>query len=159
MQFEEREYFEFYFSASSKVFLAFKFLILRLTDVLLINSNPVSNPCFPFFSLSSVLFVTCRASDHIYQVATLAGHIFFKVKYIPVVLKVWKLSFLITGGKVSQYGVISGPHFPAFVLNTERYFVYGPEITPYLDIFYAVNVITTSTSGCSALLYLSIYLS
>ena len=28
-----------------------------------------------------------------------------------------------TACKVSQYGVISGPHFPAFELNTERYFV------------------------------------
>ena len=26
-------------------------------------------------------------------------------------------------GKVSKYGVFSGPYFPAFGLNTERYFV------------------------------------
>ena len=30
--------------------------------------------------------------------------------------------------KMSKYGVISGPYFPAF----------GPEITSYLNIFYAV---------------------
>ena len=47
---------------------------------------------------------------------------------------------------MSKYGVISGPYFPAFGLNTERYFLfipneekYGPEITPYLDTFHAVE--------------------
>ena len=30
-----------------------------------------------------------------------------------------------------KYGVISGPYFPIFELNTGKY---GPEITPYLDI-------------------------
>ena len=34
-----------------------------------------------------------------------------------------------------QYGVISGPYFPVFGLNTGKY---GPEITPYLDTFHAV---------------------
>ena len=32
---------------------------------------------------------------------------------------------------MSRYGVISAPYFPAFGKN-------GPEITPYLDTFYAV---------------------
>ena len=36
----------------------------------------------------------------------------------------------ITEWKVSKYGVISGP-------NIEKY---GPEITPYLDTFYAVEI-------------------
>ena len=53
--------------------------------------------------------------------------------------------------KVSKYGVISGPYFPAFGVNTERYEVskylsvfspnvgkYGPEITPYGETFHAV---------------------
>ena len=59
--------------------------------------------------------------------------------------------------KVSKYGVFSGPYFPAFGLNTERYFVsprfqsecdlsvfspnagkYGPETTSYLDTFHTV---------------------
>ena len=51
----------------------------------------------------------------------------------------------LTAWKVSKYGVISGPYFPAFGLNTERYEVFnrnagkhGPEITPYLDTFHAV---------------------
>ena len=39
--------------------------------------------------------------------------------------------------EVSKYGVISGPYFPVFGLNTEKY---GPEITPYLDTFYAVCI-------------------
>ena len=55
----------------------------------------------------------------------------------------------ITAWKMSKYGVISGPYFPVFGLNTEIYGVisvfnlntrkYGPEITPYLDTFHAVH--------------------
>ena len=37
--------------------------------------------------------------------------------------------------KVSRYGVISGPYFPVFTLNTGKY---GPEITPYFDTFHTV---------------------
>ena len=37
---------------------------------------------------------------------------------------------------MSKCGVISGPYFPLFGLNTGKY---GPEITPYLDIFHAVQ--------------------
>ena len=44
-----------------------------------------------------------------------------------------------------KYGVISGPYFPAFGLNTKYLSVfspntvkYGPAITPYLDTFHAV---------------------
>ena len=37
---------------------------------------------------------------------------------------------------MSKYGVISGPYFPVFGLNTGKY---GPEITPYLDTFRSVN--------------------
>ena len=40
-----------------------------------------------------------------------------------------------TGRKVSKYGVISGPYFFVFGLNTKKY---EPEITPYLDTFHAV---------------------
>ena len=48
-----------------------------------------------------------------------------------------------TAWKVFQYGVFSSSYFPAFGLNTERYFnpnagKYGPEKTPYLDTFHAV---------------------
>ena len=46
----------------------------------------------------------------------------------------------LTASKVSKYGVISGPYFPVFGLNTKIYGVfspntgkYGPEITPYYD--------------------------
>ena len=55
-----------------------------------------------------------------------------------------------TARKVSKYGFISGPYFPVFGLNTERYDLsvfspnigkYGPEITPYLDTFHAVRVV------------------
>ena len=40
-----------------------------------------------------------------------------------------------TAWKVSKYGVLSGPYFPAFGLNTGKY---GPEITPHLDTFHAL---------------------
>ena len=52
----------------------------------------------------------------------------------------------LTAWKASQYGVISGPYFPVFGMNTEIYGVnlhiqsYGPEIKPYLDIIHAVNI-------------------
>ena len=39
--------------------------------------------------------------------------------------------------KVSKYGVFSGRYFPVFELNTEKY---GPEKTPYLDTFHALEV-------------------
>ena len=52
---------------------------------------------------------------------------------------------------MSKYGAISGPYFPAFGLNTERYEVSkylsvfspnagkcGPEITPYVETFHAM---------------------
>ena len=42
-------------------------------------------------------------------------------------------------------GIISGPYFPVFGLDTEIYTnpnagKYGPEITPYLDAFHAVVI-------------------
>ena len=37
---------------------------------------------------------------------------------------------------MSKYGVISGPYFLIFELNTRKY---GSEITPYLDTFHAVT--------------------
>ena len=40
--------------------------------------------------------------------------------------------------KVSNYGVFSGPYFLVFRPNTGKY---GPEETPYLDHFHAVNLI------------------
>ena len=39
--------------------------------------------------------------------------------------------------KVSKYGVFSGPYFPVFGLNTEKY---GPDNTSYLDTFHAVGI-------------------
>ena len=60
-----------------------------------------------------------------------------------------------TAWKVFKYGVFSGPYFPAFGLNTERYWIrrdtkylsvfspnagkHGPEITPYLYTFHTVE--------------------
>ena len=37
---------------------------------------------------------------------------------------------------MSKYGFFSDPYFPVFRLNTGKY---GPEKSPYLDIFHAVN--------------------
>ena len=50
----------------------------------------------------------------------------------------------LTAWKVSKYGVISGPFFPVFGLNTHipvfspNTGKYGPEINQQLDIFHAV---------------------
>ena len=46
-----------------------------------------------------------------------------------------------TAWKVSKYGVISDPYFPAFGLSvfSPNAGKYGPEITPYLDTFQAVK--------------------
>ena len=41
-----------------------------------------------------------------------------------------------TAWKVSKYGVVSGPYFPVFGLDTGKY---GPEVTPYFDTFHAVK--------------------
>ena len=50
---------------------------------------------------------------------------------------------------MSKYRVSSGLYFPAFGLNTERYYLsvfspnagkYGPERTPYLDTFHKMNL-------------------
>ena len=55
------------------------------------------------------------------------------------------LSIAITAWKVSKYGVISGPYFPLFGVNTEIYVFspntgeYGSERTSYLGTFHAVN--------------------
>ena len=45
---------------------------------------------------------------------------------------------MITAWKVSKYGVFSSPYFPVFGLNAGKY---GPEKTPYLDIFLAVDLL------------------
>ena len=37
---------------------------------------------------------------------------------------------------MSKYGVFSGPYFPVFGLNTEKY---EPEKTLYMDTFHVVN--------------------
>ena len=50
-----------------------------------------------------------------------------------------------TEWKVSKYGVISGPYFPVFGLNTGKY---GPEITPYLDTFHAVGRVVCRVDSC-----------
>ena len=46
-----------------------------------------------------------------------------------------KINYL-TASKMSKYGVFSGPYFPVFGLNTEKY---GPDKTQYLDTFHAVS--------------------
>ena len=38
-----------------------------------------------------------------------------------------------TASKVPRYGVISGPYFPVFGLNTGKY---GPQTTPYLSTYF-----------------------
>ena len=47
--------------------------------------------------------------------------------------------------KASKHGVISGPYFPVFELNTGKY---GPEKTPYLNTFNAVRGIAMTRDLC-----------
>ena len=70
-------------------------------------------------------------------------HVFYKTILIFQLIVCMKC----TAWKVSKYGVISGPYFPVFGLNTEIYEIsvfnpntgkYGPEINSYWDSFHAV---------------------
>ena len=63
---KKRNILNYPFPQVRKVFFAFLLLILWLMNVLLINQNPISNPCFPFSSLSKTFFVTCSSNGHIY---------------------------------------------------------------------------------------------
>ena len=65
---------------------------------------------------------------------------------LPKFAQLIKRPMLYTAWKVSKYGVISGPYFPVFRLNTAKY---GPEMTPYLDTFHAVR----SCAGLLELLF------
>ena len=51
---------------------------------------------------------------------------------------------------MSKHGLISGPCFPVFSLNTGKY---QPEITPYLDTFHAVVISLTRHSHFSPLIF------
>ena len=67
---------------------------------------------------------------------------------------------------MSKYGVISGPYFPAFGLNTGIYPInsvfspntgkYGPEITPYFGTFHAVTVTCYAIHDIDGDIFLSI---
>ena len=46
---------------------------------------------------------------------------------------------------MSKYGVISGPYFPEFGLNTRKY---GPEITPHLGTYRAVTLNQSKSLTC-----------
>ena len=48
-----------------------------------------------------------------------------------------------------KYGVISGPYFPVFGLNTDIYYV--PKITPYLDAFQALHPALNEQKGSKEL--------
>ena len=81
----------------------------------------------------SILFLTANSRMFVFD-------ILYTNSWVWVIHTVWK---------VSKYGVISGPYFPTFGLNTERYKYlsvwspnagkYRPEITPNLGTFHAVT--------------------
>ena len=63
---------------------------------------------------------------------------------IFVTSSVWYIYYKIlpfTAWKVSKYGVISGLYFPVLSLNTGNH---GPELTPYLDTFHVVILLSFS---------------
>ena len=60
-------------------------------------------------------------------------------------------TYYVKSAKIRSF---SGPYFPAFGLNTERYSVfspnagkYGPEKTPYLDTFQGVTFLEKTTGA------------
>ena len=93
---------------------------------------------FIFDLISSPFILNCETS-------TTAVYLRGKVDFGDWRTFVWIvgrcLIILSTIWKVSKYGAISGPYFPVFALNTEKY---GPEITPYLATFLAVQNIWKS---------------
>ena len=69
---------------------------------------------------------------------------FTKVVNTKKLLNISSKNLACTAWKVSIYGVISGPYFPVFELNTYLSVFspntgkYGPEMTPYLNTFYVL---------------------
>ena len=57
-------------------------------------------------------------------------------KFFFVEFAVWYTPQTATAWQESKYGVISGPYFPVFGLNTG---IHQPEKTSYLDTFHAVS--------------------
>ena len=73
---------------------------------------------------------------HCLEKPSLYHHIFISIFCVGRYLEHQRpYRFAFTAYKMYKYGVISGPHFPVFGLNTGKY---GPEITPFLDTFHAV---------------------
>ena len=57
-----------------------------------------------------------------------------------------------TAWKVSKYGVFSGSYFPVFSPNMGKY---GPEKTPHLDIFHAVE--SSGKKHASVVMFLAFF--
>ena len=86
---------------------------------------------------------------------------FLKMKNILSHWKTFVKVIWMTNPSVKEYkhGVLSGPYFPAFGLNT---WIYGPKKTPYLDTFHTLKrselTINKKTQNNQALLFfLSIF--
>ena len=85
-----------------------------------------------FFSKCDQIRRNVRTSSHLLKKSVMENFILCAV---PYKISDQKTGCLSTAWKVSNYGVILGPYFLIFVLNTGKY---GPEKTPYLDTFHAV---------------------
>ena len=70
-----------------------------------------------------------------------------KKKYVLLTLIFEKHNVSHTAWKMSTCGVISGLYFPVFSPNTGKY---EPEITPYLNNFHAVSIISIISKGAKA---------
>ena len=99
----------------------------------LCNPNRKTNEIALFFIfiqkplIKLILYHNCRPALRYVAVLTAAIHSCFNSStgHLSTKLRTAGLHFFETDTvwKVSKYGVISGPYFPAFGLNTERYFV------------------------------------
>ena len=82
---------------------------------------------------SSTLLCQQYCSDRAFIISNLAT---FSVSPLSTFFEIIRLLFSPSiAWKVSKYQVFSGPYFPVFGLNTEKY---APEKFPYLDTFHAV---------------------
>ena len=93
---------------------------------------------FPFSSIMPGEVSTCSVKYYLSRISSSRNRKLKKCKiqfYFCFALKTYSTLKRLTAWKVSKYRVISGPYFPVFSPNIEKY---GPEITPYLDTFHAV---------------------
>ena len=73
------------------MFFYLEFLILRLSDMLLIDSDTVSEFGFTNSSLTGVFFTTCETSDNVKKIRTSQEKCAFKLNVLSTFLNVYEI--------------------------------------------------------------------